>query len=77
MHKEVIRNVIPLILAMIIMFPIKKYVIYITYLERGYKTIGGEYCLIFMLYWTILRIIYKVLNTLEAKYERGCKKGRS
>lgn len=46
------------------------------YLERGYRAIGGEYCLILITYlaaWKSIHCLFEALEELD--YEWHCKKG--
>lgn len=61
-----------------ITFSIGCWGVHAAYLERGYRAIGGEYCLIFVTYlgaWKSIHCLFEALE--ELGYERHCKKRRS
>ena len=64
--------------AIAVTFSIGCWAIHAAYLERGYRAIGGEYCLILITYlaaWKSIHCLFEALEELD--YERHCKKRRS
>ena len=77
-RRKIIKNLAAVVYTLAITFAIGKWSIHAAYIERGYKAVGGEYCLIFMACWMAWKTINYLLKTLEGfKHGRNCKKGRS
>ncbi len=77
-RKKAKRNFISIIYTLTVTLAVGKWAVYMAYLERGYKAIGGEYCLTFMVSWIAWKVINYLFNTLEnLEYERRCKKRRN
>ena len=50
-RRKIIKNLAAVVYTLAITFAIGKWSIHAAYIERGYKAVGGEYCLIFMACW--------------------------
>lgn len=72
------RNLMAVAYTLAVTFAVGKWAICAAYLERGYKAVGGEYCLMPMVCWVAWEAINYLFDTLEdLEYERNCKKRRS
>lgn len=77
-RKEIIRQVIEAVYALGIAVSIGRWSFHIAYVQRGYKSVGGEYLLIPVVYWLAYKAIHYLFDNLEElDHERSCKKGRS
>lgn len=73
--KHILRELIETGYALFTTICIGKWALYYAYIERGYRAVGGEYCLILMVYWIAWKIMDYTLNALEElKYEQNGKK---
>lgn len=65
------REIAAIVYTLTITFAIGKWAICMAYRERGYEAIGGEYCLILMVYWAAWKSINYLFDILEdLEYER-------
>lgn len=72
---NVTRNVVAAAYTLAVTYAVGKWGIYMAYLERGYESIGGEYCLILMVCWLAWKAINYLFDTLEdMEHERNRKK---
>ena len=71
-----IRELLEGMYALAVMIAIGKWAIYVTYLERGYKAIGGEYCLIIIAYLVAWNVIHYFFDALEDLYHEQKRKKR-
>lgn len=77
-RKEIVRQLVEAAYALIITIALGKWSIHMAYVERGYKSIGGEYLFILIVYLIAWKAIHYLFDTLEElNYERSCKKKRS
>lgn len=51
---RIVRELLEALYAIMVTFSIGRWAIHIAYLERGYESIGGEYCFILIAYYSIL-----------------------
>lgn len=72
---KTMRVLIAVLYTLAVTAAVGKWAIHYAYLERGYEAIGGEYCLILLVYLTAWKAINYLFNTMEAlEYERNHKK---
>lgn len=73
--KHILRELIEAGYAIFVMVCIGKWALYYAYLERGYRAVGGEYCLILMVYWIAYKVIHYTFDALEElEHEQNNKK---
>lgn len=76
--RHILRELIEAGYALFVMACIGKWALYYAYLERGYRAVGGECCLILMVYWIAYKVMHYTLDALEElKHEQTGKKRRS
>lgn len=78
--EQIIRKLVVLIYTLGITYMVGEWAIEFAYMERGYRAIGGEYCLIPMVAWMAYKIINIFFDGLEDMIyaeRRDCKKRRS
>lgn len=51
--------------ALFVMACVGRWALYYAYLERGCMAVGGEYCLILMVYWITWKVIHYTFDALE------------
>jgi len=74
--KCVFKNLAAVAYTLAVTYAVGKCAICMAYLERGYKAVGGEYCLIPMVCWAAWKAINYLFDTLEdLEDERNCKTG--
>lgn len=63
--KCVFRNLAAAAYTLAVTYAVGKCAIFMAYLERGYKAVGGEYCLIPLACWAAWKAINYLLDKLE------------
>ncbi len=79
MKKKIIRDLVVLVYTLSVTFMVGEWAIDFAYLERGYRAVGGEYCLIPMVAWAaykVINIFFDVLEETVYAEHRSCKKVR-
>lgn len=72
------KKLAEMVFALTVTYCIGKWIVHMTYIERGYEAIGGEYCLILIIYWAAWNSINYLFKTLEdLENERNNRKIRS
>lgn len=77
-RRKAVRNLIAVVYALGVTIAVGRWSVHVAHLKRGYEAIGGEYCLILMVYlgaWKAINYLFDTLEELE--HERSSKKKRS
>lgn len=77
-NKNGLQFIAGVVYALVITFLLGKWSLHMAYLERGYETVGGEYCLVYIVGLASGMAIEHFFESLEDwKYGRICKKEES
>ena len=74
------RDLIAVSWTLAVTYAVGRWAFHFAYLERGYKSVGGEYLLVLMVYWGAWKAINYLFDSLEElkdERKRNRKKRRS